>query len=123
MRSKKLTVRIGLLTVLLVTLSLASTSDALTLYRVDTPKISWYPTWRGAAVVYMSCDTPGATIKYTWTSGTDVYNAPNPTYFSRTYWIPLYVTRDAVIKAKAYKSGMLSSHIRWLSLDFWPFED
>lgn len=121
MRSKKLTVRFGLLTVLLVAFSLTSTSHALTLYRVATPKISWYPTWRGAAIVYISCTTSGATIKYTWTNSTKVDYAPNPTYFSNTYRYPLYVTRDAVIKARAYKPGRLDSYVRWLSLDFWPY--
>jgi len=121
MRSKKMTVRFGLLTVLLVTLSLASTSHALILCRVATPKISWYSTWRGVAIVRISCDTPGATIKYTRTNTTKVNYAPNPTYFSNTYRYPLIVTRDVVIKAKAYKTGCLSSYIRWLSLDFWPY--
>ena len=123
MRSKKLTVRYGLLTVLLVTLSLTSTSNAWTIYRVATPKISWSPTWRGAAIVRISCTTPGATIKYTWASGTDVSDASNPTYFSNTYRYPLYVTRDVVIKAKAYKPGRLDSYIRWLRLDFWPYRN
>ncbi len=123
MRSKKLAVRFGLLTVLLVSLSMASTCEAWTLYRVATPKISWYPTWRGAAIVYISCKTNGATIKYTWTNGTNVSEAPNPTYFSRTYRYSLYVTRDAVIKARAYKPGMLASYVSWLSLDFWPYAD
>ena len=111
MRSKKLAVRFGLLTVLLVTLSLTSTSHAWTICRVATPKISWYPTWRGVAIVRISCDTPGATIKYTW-NGSSV----------RTYRYPLYVTTDAVIKAWAIKTGCLPSrYIRTLTLDFWPY--
>jgi hypothetical protein len=112
MRSKKLGVRFGLLIVLLVSLSLASTSNAGIFYipRVATPEYSWTITWRGAVIVYISCDTSGATIKYTW-NGSSV----------RTYRYPLYVARDAVVYAWATKSGWLSSYSRKLEIDFWPY--
>jgi hypothetical protein len=126
MRSKKL--RSGLITVLLVSLSLASTSNAWTIFprtrpRVATPEYSLTRLWIGVVIVRISCDTAGATIKYTWTNGTDVEDAPNPTYFSRTYRRPLWVTRDAVIKARAYKTGWRSSYVRWLRIDFWPYDN
>lgn len=115
MRSKKLAVRFGLLTVLLVSLSLTSTSDAWTIFfpRVATPEYSWTRTWRGAVIVYVSCDTPGATIKYTW-NGSSV----------RTYRYPLYVTRDAVLRAWATKTGWWPSrYVNKLTIDFPPYGD
>lgn len=113
MRSKKLTVRFGLLAVLLVSLCLTSTSQALTIYypRVATPEYSWVRTWQGAIIVYVSCDTPGATIKYTWNGSSE-----------RTYWLPLYVTRDAVLRAWATKPGWLPSrYVNRLTIDFPPY--
>jgi hypothetical protein len=52
-----------------------------------------------------------------------VDEAPNPTYLSRTYRDPLYITRDAVIKVRAYKTGWWPSYVRWLRVDFWPYEN
>ena len=120
MRSKKLAVRFGLLTVLLVSLSLASTCYAST--RPATPEYKCYRTWRGAVIVFISCDTRGARIPYTRaTDTTDPHDAPNPTYSSRTYRYPLYLTRDTVVKAAAYKNGLWSRYISTLVVDFWPF--
>jgi hypothetical protein len=114
MRSKKLAVRYGLLTVLLISLSLTSTSNAWTFYvpQVDTPDYSWTPTWRGALIVSISCDTSGATIWYTW-NGSSV----------RKYRYSLYVTSDAVIRAQATKPGWRNSYIRKLIIDFPPYGD
>jgi len=123
MRSKKLAVWFGLLTVLLMSLSLPSTSNASTIYP-DTPGYTCVRTWRGAVKVYIWCRTSGATIHYTWgTDTTDPDDVPNPTYSSPTYRYPLYVTRDTVVKAVAYKNGLSSRYIHVLVIDFWPFSD
>jgi len=122
MRSKKMTVRVGLLTVLLISLSLTSTSNACT--RPATPEYQCYRTWRGAVFVFMSCDTSGATIYYTRaTNTTDPDDVPNPNLSSQTYGYPLYLTRDTVVKAAAYKNGLWSRYINVLVVDFWPFSD
>jgi hypothetical protein len=114
MRSKKLAVRFGLLAVLLMSLSLASTSNASTFFirRVATPEYSWTRTWRGAVIVDISCGTPGATIWYTW-NGSSV----------RTYQRPLYVTRDAVVRAQASKAGWWNSYVNTLTIDFRPYKN
>lgn len=125
MRSKKLAVRFGLLSVLLMSLSAAAAPDLARISqgttgsdvaglssfrRVATPEYSWIPTWRGALIVFISCDTRGATIKYTWNGSSE-----------RIYRYPLYVTRDAVIKAWATKTGWLSSYRSTIDIDFWPY--
>jgi hypothetical protein len=120
MRSKKLAVRFGFLTVLLVSLSLASTSYAST--RPATPDCNCYRTWRGAVIVFISCRTSGATIYYTRaTDTTDPDDAPNPNFSSPIYRYPLYLTRDTVVKAAAFKNGLWSRYINTLVVDFWPF--
>ncbi|MFC1603546.1 hypothetical protein ACFL5F_00840 [Planctomycetota bacterium] len=125
MRSKKLAVRYGLLTVLLVSLSLASTSSAWTFYRprVEMPEYDWYVTWRGTVVFSISCDTPGSTTHITWACSTNPDDAPIPTDSSPIYRGPYHVIGDIVIKARAYKDGWTSSDINTLIFDFWPHSD
>ncbi len=132
MRSKKLAVRFGLLSVLLMSLSAAAAPDlartsqgmtgsdvaspsyARTIFfpRVATPKYICTPTWRGAVIVRISCSTRGATIRYTWNRSS-----------WRTYLYPLYVTRDAVLIAYARKPGWQNSYGRKLTIDFWPYKN
>ena len=114
MTSKKLTVRYGLLTVLLVSLSLASTSNAWTIYEpevaVAKPKWCAVPDWRGGLKVYLWCDgTPGATIRYEWAPGR-YWQAPDPTACSPLYWCPLLVTCEGQLRVKGFKPG------------YWPSE-
>ncbi|MFC1766097.1 chitobiase/beta-hexosaminidase C-terminal domain-containing protein [Planctomycetota bacterium] len=114
MRSKKMAVRYGLLTVLLVSLSLTSTSNAWTIYRPNkaaTPELSrWELDWRGGIKLFLHCDTPGATIRYTWAPGRWA-TAPIPTSASHLYWIPLRATCVGQLKARAFKSGYDSSGV------------
>jgi hypothetical protein len=106
MRSKKSAVRFGLLTVLLICLSLASTSDAWTLYRpkLTTPDSLRVPDWRGGLRVYLWCGTPGATIRWTWASGYRAV-APNPTSSSQLYRGSILVTREGQMRARGFKTG------------------
>lgn len=90
---------------------------------VATPTYTCVPDWRGALIVYISCSTSGATIRYTWAYGTDPTKAPTPTSFSQIYRNPLYLTRDTVVKARAYKTGYFTSFIRTLIVDFWPYSN
>jgi len=123
MKSRNLAVQFGLVVVLLMSLSAAAVADipritqstsgsdvALQSYAVATPHYHLQRTWRGAIIVTIECDTPGATIWYTW-NGSSV----------RTYRNPLYVTRDAVIYACATKYGYETSNVRKLVIDFWPY--
>ena len=74
--------------------------------QVATPVFSPAPGTYGATQhVSISCDTPDAAIHYT-TDGTD------PTESSQVYsGAPLEIKETKTIKAKAYKSGVLSSEI------------
>ena len=119
MRSKKLAVRYGLLTVLLISLSLASTSNAWTYYppKVATPELAdyWIDWWSGGIVIVLKCDTSGADIRYTWRPGYG--EAPTPTSSSQLYTRPLLATCIGQLKAKGFKnlcyaSGELTINIR-----------
>jgi len=119
MRSKKSAVRYGLLTVMLVSLSLASTSSAWPIFRpkVEAPEYSWaIDWWSGGIVIWLECDSPGATTHYTWATGKGA-TASNPTSFSRRYTIPLLVTIEGQLRARAFKSGWEPSDI--LIIDFY----
>lgn len=116
MRNKKLAVRFGLLAVLLISLSLASTSNAWPFGQVKPPKHSVVPYWRGGLLVSLSCDTPGATTRWTWASGYKAV-APIPTSSSQLYRGPILVTREGQLKARAFKLGYWPSDI--LVIDFW----
>ena len=118
MRSKKLAVRYGLLTVLLVSLSLASTSNAW-IPTVKTPELDWsncyVDWWYGGIVITLKCDTYGADIRYTWVPGYG--EAPTPTVSSRLYDRPLLATCIGQLKARGFKnfyypSGVLTINIR-----------
>jgi len=113
MRSKKSAVRFGLLAVLLISLSLASTSNAWSLYspKVAAPELSrWYVDWwSGGIVMYLSCDTSGADIQWTWASG--YREAPIPTSSSRLYERPLLATTIGQLKAGAFKTSWEPSDI------------
>jgi hypothetical protein len=113
MRSKKLAVRYGLLTVLLISLSLASTSNAWT-YRppkVATPELScWYVDWwSGGIVIVLKCDTLGADIRYTWKPGYG--EAPTPTSSSQLYERPLLATCIGQLKARGFKNLYYASDV------------
>lgn len=112
MTSEKLTVRYGLLTVLLVSLSLTSTSNAWTIYEpevaVAKPKYVTVPDWRGGLIVYLWCDTDGATIRYEW-APRRYEPAPNPTPYSRLYWCPLLVTCEGQLRVRGFKPGYWQS--------------
>lgn len=124
MRSKKLAVWCVLLSVLLMNLSATAAPDLVrtspdtsssdvSLFcncRVATPEFSCTKSWRGWVIVSISCDTPGATIWYSW-NGSSV----------RKYQYPLIVTRDAVVIAWATKPGWRISYGRKLIIDFWPY--
>ena len=122
MRSKKLAVRHGLLTVLLISLSLASTSNAWTYHppTVKTPELAWSSDyyvdwWYMGIVIALKCDTYGADIRYTWTPGYGT--APTPTSSSYLYEGPLLATCIGQLKAKGFKnlcyaSGVLTLNIR-----------
>ena len=116
MRSKKLAVRYGLLTVLLVSLSLTSTSNAW-IPTVKTPDLDWwYFDWYLGAVVFaLDCDTYGADIRYTWVPGYG--EAPIPTVSSQLYDRPLAAACIGQLKARGFKnyyypSGVLTINIR-----------
>ena len=110
MRRKKLAVRYGLLTVLLISLSLASTSNARTFPKVDTPDYSWeIDWWRGGIVIYLSCDTHGADIRYTWEPGYG--EAPTPTTSSQLYDRPLLATCIGQLKARGFKDWYYASNV------------
>ena len=118
MRSKKLAVRYGLLTVLMISLSLASTSNAwYSPPTVKTPEVDYwyYDWWLGGIVFALECDTYGADIRYTWTPGYGT--APIPTSSSRLYTGRLLATCIGQLKAKGFKnlyysSGVLTVNIR-----------
>jgi len=113
MRSKKLAVRYGILTVLLISLSLTSTSNAWTYHppKVATPELSdWYfDWWLGGIVMYLSCDTPGADIRCTWASGYG--EPPIPTSSSQLYERPLLATTIGQLKARGFKNLNYASDI------------
>ncbi len=54
--------------------------------------------------IVLSCDTPGATIRYT-TDGT------NPTKGSRRYRTPFTLNASTIVKAQAFKSDMVNSSV------------
>ena len=118
MRSKKLAVRYGLLTVLLISLSLASTSNAwYSPPTVATPKVKYwyYDWWLGGIVFALECRTHGADIRYTWQPRYG--EAPTPTTSSRLYTGPLLATCKGQLKARGFKnlcyaSGVLTINIR-----------
>ncbi|MFC1604643.1 hypothetical protein ACFL5F_06410 [Planctomycetota bacterium] len=120
MRSKKLTVRYGLLTVMLISLSLTSTSNAWISRgapTVKTPHIeyAYYDWYYGGIVFALDCDTYGADIRYTWRSGYG--EAPTPTSSSYLYEGPLLATCIGQLKATGFKnlhyaSGILIVNIR-----------
>ncbi len=121
MRSKKLAVRYGLLTVLLISLCLTSTSNAwYSPPTVKTPELAWscgyyVDWWYMGIVIALECDTYGAGIRYTWTPGYGT--APTPTSSSRLYTGPLLATCIGQLKAKGFKnlyysSGVLTVNIR-----------
>jgi len=121
MRSKKLAVRYGLLTVLLISLSLTSTSNAWISRAptVKTPELAWsygyYVDWWYMGIVFaLECDTYGADIRYTWTPGYGT--APTPTSSSTLYTGPLLATCRGQLKARGFKnlyypSGVLTINI------------
>ena len=134
MRSKKMAVRFGLLSVLLLSLGAAAvpnlartspgtiSSDVARLNSTDlfcngrpaTPEFSWDISWRGWVKLYMSCDTRGATIKYT-TDGS------NPSLSSPTYENPLYLfwwMGIDEVRAAAYKCGKWSRYMRILYINW-----
>jgi len=118
MRRKKLAARYGLLAVLLICLSLASTSNAWTWYRpkVLTPNSLRVPDWRGGLRVYLWCPTSGANIRCTWASGRGAV-ASTPTPYSYLYWRSLLVTREGQLRAKGFKTGYDASNTH--VIDFW----
>lgn len=129
MRSKQLAVWCGLASVLLMSLSAAaapglartspgtivrevvnsSNSSSIFTYGVATPRFSWTPTWRGALIVRIECATPGAEIWYSWNGAV------------RRYEYPLYISSDAIVVARAFKTGCSPSDISILIIDFPPF--
>ena len=118
MRRKKLTVRYGLLTVLLISLSLASTSNAWIFFtpKVDTPDFDWeVDWWLGGIIIYLSCETLGADIRYTWEPGYG--EAPTPTTSSQLYNRPLLATCIGQLKARGFKDFYDASDI--LALYIW----
>ncbi|MBW6515421.1 MAG: chitobiase/beta-hexosaminidase C-terminal domain-containing protein [Candidatus Cloacimonetes bacterium] len=61
-------------------------------------------TYKIPQVVTITCATEGATIRYT-TDGTD------PTESSPKYTIPIEISKDTTLKARAYKDGWIKSEI------------
>lgn len=73
--------------------------------KVATPMFSPAPgDFTGSVIVTISCDTSGATIRYT-TDGSD------PTSSSSQYSSPLTLTSTTILKARAFKRGMTDSDV------------
>ncbi len=114
MRRKKLAVRYGLLTVLLISLSLTSTSNAWISRgapTVKTPDLDyWYVDyWNQGIVIALKCDTHGADIRYTWKPGYG--EAPTPTTSSQLYDRPLLATCIGQLKARGFKDWYYASNV------------
>ena len=62
-------------------------------------------TYTGTQYVTMTCDTPGAVIRYT-TDGSD------PTESSTVYTTPVEISSNTTVKAKAFKDGCSASDVK-----------
>ncbi len=83
--------------------SLIRTASYTIIHPVANPVYSPEPGNYGTPLnVSISCDTPGARIRYT-TGGLE------PTITSTTYTSPIPITENTTFKAKAYKTGMAES--------------
>jgi hypothetical protein len=113
MRSKKLAVRFGLVSVLLMSLSVAAATE-----RVATPGVQGIQniSWRGGLLLSFSCETPGATIRLTYAPEGKI--AAYPTASSYIYrpgsWF--LITKPCMFRAKAYKTGWYPSFTRTVGI-------
>ena len=108
MRSKKLAVRFGLVSVLLMSLSAAAATFLCATPDAAVTDISW----RGGLKLTFSCKNPAdATIRLTYAPEGKVAATPTTSsyIYQRGYFL---ITQPCMFKARAYKSGWDPSFIR-----------
>lgn len=77
---------------------------------VETPRFSIPSgTYNTPQAVILSCSTSGATIRYT-------LDGSDPTSMSPIYTDPIIISETTTLKAKAYRTGMVSSNIGWIEV-------